>query len=365
MTDVKLDPGGLADVLTRIFVAAGGSEAEARVIGVNLVNANMAGHDSHGVVRTQRYCEWVRDGNVFFDRHVSTVMDSPAFALLEGNMGFGQSLGIEAVAVGLEKARNQGVSVIGLRNSGHLGRIGEWAERAIAEGFMSIHFVNAYRSRLVAPFGSIERSMGTNPVAVGVPCEGGDFVLDFATSTVAEGKVLVARRGGKQLPEGALVDGEGNLTTNPDALYGPDVPGEVPSAIKGPGAITAMGLHKGSGLAMACELLGGALTGSGTCGPGYEFHNGMLSIYIDPARFDDGHGWGASVKEYVDFVHGLRPRDPAAPVLIPGDPERTRRAERAPGLPLPGEAWDSILTAGERLGLDRNSLAGLAVQSLA
>lgn len=360
--EVKLDPDGLGDVLTRIFAAAGGSEQEARVIAVNLVNANLAGHDSHGVVRTQRYCEWSRDGKVFFDRHVSTIVDSPAFTLLEGNLGFGQSLGIEAVAIGLEKARDQGVSVVGLRNAGHLGRIGEWAERAIAEGFVSIHFVNAYKSRLVAPFGSMERSMGTNPVAIGVPCNGGDFVLDFATSTVAEGKVLVASRGGKALPDGALVDGDGTLTTNPEALYGPLGPGELPNPSKGPGAITAMGLHKGSGLAMACELLAGALTGSGTCGPGYEFHNGMLSIYVDPARFDDGHDWASSVKEYVDFVHGLRPRDAAAPVLVPGDPERARRAERAPGLPLPGEAWASILAAGAELGLNRDELAAMALK---
>ena len=342
MTDVRLNPDGLADALTEIFIAAGGSREEARVIAVNLVGANLTGHDSHGVVRTQRYCEWVRDGKVFFDRQLSRIVDAPAFALLEGNMGFGQTLGIEAVAVGLEKAREQGVSVIGLRNVGHLGRIGEWAERAIAEGFVSIHFVNAYKSRLVAPFGGAERSMGTNPVAIGVPCADGDFVLDFATSTVAEGKVLVARRGGKKLPEGALVDADGSLTTNPDALYGPDVPGEVPNAIKGPGAITAMGLHKGSGLALACELLGGALTGSGTCGPGYEFHNGMLSIYVDPERFDDGHDWAAAVKDYVDFVHGLRPRDPAEPVLIPGDPERARRAERSAG----------PAAAGRGLGVD-------------
>ena len=115
---------------------------------------------------------------------------------------------------------------------------------------------------------------------------------------------------------------------------------------------------------MACEMLAGALTGSGTCGPGYEFHNGMLSIYIDPARMDDGHDWAASAKDYVDFVHGLRPRDPESPVLVPGDPERQRRADRrANGLPLPFDAWDSILAAGERLGLSRDDLAALAIRS--
>jgi len=206
--------------------------------------------------------------------------------------------------------------------------------------------------------------MGTNPVAVGMPVEGGDFILDFATSTVAEGKVLVAKKGGKPLPDGALVGPDGALTTDPDVLYGPIQRGELPNPSKGPGAITAMGLHKGSGLSIACEMLAGALTGSGTCGPGYEFHNGMLSIYIDPARMDDGHDWAASAKEYVDWVRTLTPRDPNAPVLTPGDPERQRRADRrANGLPLPEEAWDSILAAGERLGLNRDDLAAKALKS--
>lgn len=360
MKEVGLNVEGLTEVLTRIFTAAGGEGEEPAIIAKNLVGANLAGHDSHGVVRTQRYCEWVRDGVCHFGRKVETIIDADAFALLDGHMGFGQSLGIETVAIGLEKARKAGVSIIALRNAGHLGRIGEWAERACAEGFVSIHFVNCYHSRLVAPFGGIDRAMGTNPVAIGMPVEGGDFLLDFATSTVAEGKVLVAKKGGKPLPEGALVGPDGELTTDPEVLYGPLQRGELPNPSKGPGAITAMGMHKGSGLSLACEMLAGALTGSGTCGPGYAFKNGMLSIYIDPARMDDGHDWASAAKEYVDFVHTIKPRDPAEPVLVPGDPERRRRKERTPIMPLPAEAWDSILAAGTKLGLDRGELAALA-----
>ena len=360
MKEVRLDTEGLTQVLTRIFTALGGTGDEPEIIARNLVGANLAGHDSHGVVRTQRYCTWHQGGTVHFGRKVSTVLEADAFALLDGNFGFGQTIGIEAVQIGMDKARQHGVSVIGLRNAGHLGRIGEWAERACDEGLVSVHFVNAYRSRLVAPFGGADRVMGTNPVCIGMPVEGGDFILDFATSTVAEGKVLVAKRGGKALPQGALVSPEGELSTDPDVLYGDVAPGELPNAMNGPGAITAMGLHKGSGLALACELLAGALTGSGCCAPGYEFHNGMLSIYIDPARMDDGHGWAAEAKRYVDYVHGIKPRDPAQPVLVPGDPERARRAERTPIMPLPAEAWDSILAAGVDLGLDRSELAALA-----
>ncbi|MEM9060627.1 MAG: Ldh family oxidoreductase [Pseudomonadota bacterium] len=365
--DVRLDADGLTETLTEIFEAAGGARDEARIIALNLVAANLAGHDSHGVVRTQRYCTWAAQGRVNFGRSVSTVIDSDAFCLLDGNLGFGQTIGIEATRIGIEKARRSGVALVGLRNSGHLGRIGEWAEMACAEGIVSLHFVNAHHSMLVAPFGGAERRMSTNPVCIGVPRtsddpEGDHFVLDFATATVAEGKVLVAKRGGKAVPHGALVDGDGNYTNEPDALYGPTPPGALPDARKGDGALTAMGLHKGSGLSLACEMLAGALTGSGTCGPGYEFHNGMLSIYIDPERIDDGHGWAASAHAYMDYVRACKPADAAAPVMVPGDPERRRRADRrAHGLPLPVETWDSILAAGAELGLDRQALAAKAL----
>ena len=360
MTDVRLDPAGLEEVLTSIFAAAGGDDVEARDIARNLVEANLSGHDSHGVVRTQRYCLWARQGDVLFGQHAETIIDAPGFALLDGKHGFGQTIGAEATKLGIDKARDQGFSVIGLRRSGHLGRIGSWAEMACEAGLVSIHFVNVSHSLLVAPFGGAERRMATDPVAIGVPAAGGDFLLDFATSTVAEGKVLVAKRGGKPLPPDALIDGAGRLSADPDVLYGETPPGAVPDPRKGPGALTAMGLHKGSGLALACELLAGALTGSGPCGPGDRVHNGMLSIYLDPDRFGEGD-WRQMVDDYVSYVRACRPADPAAPVLIPGDPERLRRAERRrDGLPLALGAWASILNTAVEYGLDRAALAKLA-----
>ena len=369
-SEIRLDPAGTADALARIFAAAGGSAEEARRIADNLVEANLAGHDSHGIVRTQRYCLWARQGNVRFGERAEVVTDAPGFALLDGRHGFGQTVGEQAVRVGIDKARAQGFAVIGLRKAGHLGRIGAWAEMACAEGLVSIHFVNVACSLLVAPFGGAERRMGTDPVAIGIPCPGddgtGDFVLDFATSTVAEGKCLVARRGGKPLPPDALVGADGRLTGDPLALYGETPPGAVPDPRKGPGALTAMGGHKGSGLALACELLAGALTGSGTCGPGERVHNGMLSIYIDPDRLDDGHGWAESIRDYLDYVRACRPADPAAPVLTPGEPERQRRTERrANGIPLSPGAWESILSTGEEYGLDAAELAALAERNCA
>ncbi len=360
-SDIRLDAEGLCETLTNIFSAAGAATDEAREIASNLVEANLAGHDSHGVVRTQRYVLWATQGDVLFGKSVETVIDSESFALLDGLHGFGQVVGRQAVEIGIAKARAHGVAVVGLRRSGHLGRIGAWAEMACGEGLVSIHFVNVSHSLLVAPFGGADRRMATDPVAIGVPCEGGDFLLDFATSTVAEGKVLVAKRGGKPVPQDALIGPDGTLTGEPDVLYGETAPGAVPDPRKGPGALTAMGAHKGSGLALACEMLAGAITGSGTCGPGDRVHNGMLSIYIDPARLDDGFGWSDLVANYMDYVRDCRPADPAQPVLMPGDPERARRKDRrAHGLPLSPDVWESILATGAELGLDRTKLAALA-----
>jgi uncharacterized oxidoreductase len=361
---IPLPHDGLTEVLTRIFAAAGGSREEAYGIGRNLVEANLAGHDSHGVVRTPRYVEAERKGHCFFGRKVTRVIDSDAFGLLDGNCGFGQTIGPQAVAVGLEKAKQAGVSVIGLRNSAHIGRIGAWGELAMAEGFLSIHFVNVSAGALVAPFGGAARRMSTNPICIAAPNpDGDDFLLDFATSRIAEGKALVALKGGRQVTMGDLVDGAGRPTSDPSVLYGETATDLTPNPRKGPGALVAMGEHKGSGLSLACDLLAGALTGNGANASTDRVLNGMLSIYVSPAAMDDGHGWGAAIAEYVDLIRSTPPADPEKPVMIPGDPERKARASRmATGVPLDLEAWENILGAGESVGLERNALRRLVGQ---
>ncbi len=357
--EIRIPAAGLTLMLTRVFRAAGGSHAEAEAIARNLVEANLAGHDSHGVIRTERYLAWQARGILNFGRSAETVIDGPGFALLDGHHGFGQTVGPQAVALGIARARLNGHAVIGLRKAGHLGRIGAFAETACAQGVVSIHFVNVGNSVLVAPFGGAARRMSTAPVAIGIPHDDGDFILDFATSKVAEGKVLVARKGRKPAPEGSLIGPDGRPTTDTDALYGPAMPGVVDDPRAGPGALSPMGEHKGSGLALACELLAGALTGSGTATEGGtdRSHNGMLSIYIDPKALDDGHGWARSVAAYIADIRGSPPAKGVASVLIPGDPERRHRAERLrDGLPLAPDVWESLLRAGESKGLDRAEL---------
>lgn len=361
-TPTRVSADGMIALATRVFVKAGASQQEANDISSNLVDSNLAGHDSHGIVRIPRYVMWENTGNLIFGQSAELILDGDAFLLMDGNKGFGQVVGREAVDAGIAKAKSHGVAVVGLRKAGHLGRIGHWAERACAEGLTSIHFVNVAQSMLVAPFGAADRRASTAPVTIGVCNPGGDdFILDFATSKVAEGKVLVALRGGKQPPEGALIDGDGKPTLDPTALYGPVGPGEVADPRSGPGALLTMGDHKGSGLALACELLAGALTGSTTTGPGKKTHNGMLSIYIKSDLLDDGHSFGGAVSGYIDYVRSARPVDPDKPVLIPGDPERIARKDRlANGFDVAAPTWNSILDTADKLGLDRDELTTLA-----
>ena len=356
-----------ADALERlvaaIFAAEGCSEPEAAAIGRHLVSSNLAGHDSHGVIRVPRYVTGLREGRVVKGQALAVVTQTGAMAVVDGGYGFGQWIGEQAVAFGIAKAKESGIAIVALRNSGHLGRIGGWAEIAAEAGFVSVHFVNVAGSLLVAPFGGVERRMSTAPFVVGVPRPGQPpMILDFATSLVAEGKVLVASNGGKPLPAGALIEPDGQLSTDPQTLYGPiSGPGQRNPA-RGQGSIRAMGEHKGSGLAFMCEILAGALTGGGCAGPAPRdrIANGMLSIYMSPAAFGSDADFAQEVRRYVDFFKSSRPDHVGGEVLTPGEPELRYRAKRLKdGVPLEAETWDALRAAARGAGLDESWVVAL------
>ena len=215
---------------------------------------------------------------------MEVVVDTPSIAVLDGKFGFGQTMTPQAVRSGSRNAE-AGLAAIALRNSGHIGRVGEWAEMAAAEGLVSVHFVNAAGSVLVAPFGGVERRLSTAPDCIGMPRTGQDpMMLDFATSLVAEGKVLVASQGGKKLPADALVvRTASSAPTRASSMASAPGPRDH---TKGKGALRAFGEHKGSGLALMCELFGGALTGNGASSADRRFAKGMFAIYIDPQGID-------------------------------------------------------------------------------
>jgi uncharacterized oxidoreductase len=297
---------------------------------------------------------WVKSGDLIPTQTAESVADAPVFAVLDGRYGFGQIMAPHAVDIGVEKAKAAGLAAVSLRNSGHVGRIGEWAERAAAAGLVSIHFVNAAGSILVAPFGALERRLSTAPFCVGAPREGAPpLILDFATSLVAEGKARVASQGGKPLPPDALIGPDGALSGDPALLYGrltADNPGDH---AQGEGAIRAFGEHKGSGLALMCELLGGSLTGNGATEPGRRFANGMFSIYVDPQRIDPAHVFDADMARYLQWFSAAK-AIPGQEVLTPGEPERRTRAQRSEdGVPLPEEVWAAIEATAREVGVER------------
>ena len=356
--EIRIKVKDAIELITEMFKTKECSDYEAQTIAERLCGANLKGHDSHGIVRVPRYFEWMEREWVFANRKAELVIDAGALACLDAKQGFGQVAGEYAVDEGIKRAKTHGVSVVGLRNSGHLGRIGDWAERAADAGFVSFHFVNVRGSLLVAPFGGTDRRGSTSPLAIGIPSKDKEhIILDMATSTVAEGKVMVAQKGGKSLPAGALVDSSGNLSTNPEVMYGKIGEDEVPDSENGTGAITAFGLHKGSGINFMMEMLGGALTGSGVSAgiddkEKRKFANGMLSIYISVEKMVDLDYFTKEVQSYASFVRASPPSDKNGKVLIPGDKEIITNSDRMTnGLPVAPIVWENIKQTAEKLNI--------------
>jgi uncharacterized oxidoreductase len=355
---VTIQAKNLIDFVAEVFSRSESSPEEARRIATYLTTANLTGHDSHGVIRVPLYVSWQKAGSVVPDQIAEVVVDTPSLAVIDGKFGYGQTVTPQAVRIGIDKCKKAGLAAIALRNAGHIGRVGDWAEMAAAEGLVSVHFVNAAGSLLVAPYGGVEKRLSTAPYCVGIPRQGQDpIVLDFATSIVAEGKVLVASRGGKKLPEGALIDADGMLSEEPTVLYGPHTRDGPRDHTQGTGAIRAFGEHKGSGLAFICELLGGALTGTGATSADRRFANGMFAIYVDPRVVDTSNFFDVEISRYVDFIRATRPVAGVDAVLIPGDPEKKTRADRTRnGVPLPDDTWAAIVNTAREVGVDEASI---------
>jgi len=347
----------LRDFVTAIFRKAGCDATEAGCIAFHLVRANLTGHDSHGVIRIPRYIEDIETGRTKIGGSVIVVSESATHALLDGNYAFGQSIGTQAVDIGVAKARAAGMATVALRHSAHLGRIGDWGERAAAAGMISIHFVNVDNGPLVAPFGGTGRRLATDPVCIAIPPMAGRpmLLLDMATAIVAEGKVFVASMGGKPVPDDAMIGPDGKRSGDPATLYGPMVPSGPRNPANGEGALRAFGEHKGSGLSFMCEILAGVLSGGGTAGPvgddGLPFSNGMLSIYLDPGRFG-AKNFVSEAMEYADYVKTSPVAAGVEEVLVPGEPEARNLANReANGVPVLLQTWTALCNIANKLGI--------------
>ena len=356
MTTVHLIPHARLRAAVLEMMRGFGSESlEAELVADNLLQANLTGHDSHGVGMLPRYARAFLEGGLRPNAHVVTTLDSGAMLALDGQAGFGQVVGHEAMRAGIERARTHGSCVVALANAHHLCRIGAWAEMAAGAGLVSIHLVNVISRPIVAPWGGSDARFGTNPFAVGIPVPGRDpIILDLATSVIAQGKTRVAYNKGEALPPGMLLDDRGHPTTDP--RYG---------VVEPYGALRTFGEHKGFGLALVCELLGGALAGALTThGPGsgqQRVLNGMLTIVLDPGRLGDPAVFGRETTAFIDWVKASAPGPHGEGVLVAGEPERASRTRRlSQGIPVDAATWQELLVAARQLGRDPAQIQRLA-----
>lgn len=339
----------LTEFATRLFAAAGVPEGDAATVARSLVGANLRGHDSHGVMRVPQYVDFLRKGMYEVGAPLEVVHESPAVVVCDAHWGLGQVQAHRLLDLVLPKAKTLGLAAGTARHCGHIGRLGEYAERAADEGLVLIATVNNGGSGpRVAPPGGYEPRLGTNPLCAGVPTDGEPVVLDFGTSVVAEGKVRVYYINGKApVPEGWLLDPQGVPTTDPSVLYEPPL-----------GSILPMGgtqAYKGFGLSLVLDMLSGGLSGGRSTYPGAPpvRGNNVVFLVLDPEGFA---GRDALVRESSLLAENVRTTPRVAGVdsiLLPGDPERRVLARRsADGIPMEDAHWAKLTELAGQLGVE-------------
>jgi hydroxycarboxylate dehydrogenase B len=363
MNSRTIHPSALHHWVSALFSAAGSSALEAKIIADHLVLSNLSGHDSHGVGMVPRYVKAIMADELLLNQTVDVVTDAGSIINVDAKHGIGQHVTFQAMNIAIARAKETGVCIMGLRNSHHLGRVGHWAEQAVDAGLCSIHFTNAVSNWWVAPYGGAEGRFVTNPFTVGIPRAGEPpIILDFATSTIAQGKVRVAYNAQKQTPDGALIDSKGRPTTDPAVLFEPDADGRI-------GALTTMAAHKGYALAVVCELLGAALTGGSVTVPGQTpkagVWNNMFTIVFDPNRLGTADAFTSQTREFINWVKSARLAEGVEAILMPGEPERAARTARAQGIEIDEgtvtEMDEAAITINAKFGAKLGALSALMV----
>jgi uncharacterized oxidoreductase len=339
----------LREISTRIFQGAGSPEEEARLVSRYLINANLMGHDSHGVIRIPQYLTNVKEGRCMPGAPLEVVQETPATAVVNANWNYGQVAATRAMEMAVEKASRQAVSSVGVHHCNHIGRLGEYPLLATARDMIGIVTANGHGvGQIVVPYGGAEGRMVTNPIAVGIPTGRGEpIMLDMATSVVAEGKVRVKRNRGEPTPEGWLVNNQGIPTTDPADLYTSPRGALLPLG----GLIAG---HKGYGLSLVIEILSGALTRAGCARPTASLGgpNGVFILVLNIAAFTPVEDFKQDVEQFVAYVKGTRPMEGFTEILLPGEPEaREQQRRSADGIAIDDETWRQIVATASEFGV--------------
>lgn len=333
----------------RVFVAAGLPPDQAAIVAHSLTDANLCGHDSHGLLRVPQYLQFLRDGLYRPAAPLHVEHETPAALACDGGWGFGQVQAHRLLDRLQPKARSVGTATGTIRQCGHIGRLGEYAERVTQTGQVLIATVNNDGAgQRVAPPGGTSPRLGTNPLCIGVPTSDAPLILDFGTSVVAEGKVRGYYLDGKKpVPAGWLLDSLGQPSTDSRVLYEPPL-----------GSIRPVGdshAYKGFGLALALDMLAGGLSGGHTAFPNAPTARGncVLFIVLSPEHFGGSDHLTQMARTVIDYTRDT-PRAPGCDAItLPGDPERAVRAHRAAqGIPIPDEHWARLCEAARALDVE-------------
>ena len=340
----NISPSHLREITREIFQAAGTTEREARIVGDALVEANLEGQDSHGVVRIPEYVERIEEKLIHIGAQIQVVHETEAFAVIDGNWGWGQVVGIEAMEVAIEKASRTGVGIVAVRQCNHLGRAGDYPRRAAQRGMAALLFMNTHgAARIVAPWGGRERRLSANPIAMAIPRSPQEpLVMDISTCAIAGGKVTVALHSKKPVPPNCIVDAEGCPSTNPADFFGPPE-----------GALLPFGGHKGFALGLLSDILAGAISGAGCSRPTVtRIGNSFLAVVLDIQQFRDRKLFDADVEQLVEYVKSSPLMPGFTEILVPGKPERRERERRErDGIPVADETWRQICETSQRYGV--------------
>ncbi|CAN5342603.1 Ldh family oxidoreductase [soil metagenome] len=327
---------------------AGVPAADATVVADHLVLANLCGHDSHGVMRVPNYIQLIRDGKYKPGAEFKVLRETPAVIAVDGGWGLGQVQANKLLEKLIPKAKTLGMASGTIHSCGHTGRLGDYAERAAAQGLAFFATVNTHGAgRRVAPPGGTEGRISTNPICLGVPTAGDPIVLDFGTSVAAEGKVRGYFQKGEPCPEGWLVDSTGQPTTDPAVLY-----------TEPRGTILPFGGsqgYKGFGLGLLLDMLAGGLSGGACSNPNAPMAgigNAVLFALFDPAAFGGPEHFLNETTNLAAYVRSCPTAPGVASITLPGDPERILKAKRsAEGISIPDGTWKLLTDEATKFGV--------------
>ena len=338
----------LTHIAAELLVGSGASPEEAEIISRHSIGANLAGHDSHGIIQIPTYIDRVQRGHIVPGAEFEIVKDTPTTTVVDGHWGFGYVVSERLMNMTIEKARQNSVAAATVFRQSHVGRVADYPIMAAKQGMIGIMTADSGRSsKSVVPFGGREPRLGTNPICIAMPSNlEGVMFIDMATSAVAAGKLGVAVARGYDIPEGWILDKDGNQTTNPNDL-------------RDGGAILPLGGpegHKGYGLSVMVEILSGVLTGLGFGhDPSGRHNDGCFMAAFDVAAFRDPEEFKAEVTEFAQYLKGTPTASGFEEVFYPGELEHKREQQLlAEGIYVEDATWSRLKTLAQDFNLTQS-----------